>query len=1019
MDKSLFGFVWRHSARLQIGVLALTLLSFPILYLSLELPKIIINEALEPSESGKELFGFVLGDIQFLLALCFAFLGLVVVNGAFKMRVNTLKGVIGERMVRRLRFLLVERILRFPMPQFAKVSQGEMIATVTAETEPLAGFIGDAYALPVFQGGTMLTILAFMFMQDPLLGLASIMLIPLQAWIIPRLQRQVNTLGKERVKRVRKLSERIGETVDGVRDIRLNGTARYTLAEISSHLGEIFWIRLQIYKKKFFMKFLNNFINQLTPFFFYAIGGILVLQGDLSIGALVAALAAYKDLTAPWKELLNYYQRMADAKIKYEQITEQFDPPGMIEMSPEGPDDPTDLKAPIVIDRLSWTNEYGDRVLKNISAEIPAGAFVGIEGADTVALRRLAEALVRLGKPESGSITIHGRDLGGLPARLFGTRLSYAGPEPKMFAGSIMQNVTYGLRHKPPIDDPDSLSAERRREIEEAEASGNSADGFHEVWTDFSILGGEGWDDVRHWWVKCMDVVGADAIVYQGGLKEVFKPEERPFLAERFLRARAWLAKALRERGLSHIVSQFDEAVYCRAASVAENVLFGLPDGAHLTICALGGHPGLRARLEAAELWDEAVDLGRAFAARVVETYGTPEAADERRDRYPFLSDDMFEALVDTLGRLERPDETMNDADKVLFVGMFFGIVPPRDGEDLVSFRLQTRLLELRKALKENPIPDLMEQVAPFDREAYNPALNVMDNLLFGRVASDDPKGIEAVRELIDEALIETDAKDFVMILFALSEVGIGGSRLPVAAKQRIQYIRGLMKKPDIFVVHQAMSAFSLEDQVAIYRRTRALLPDMTLIVLEERLNEPEMFDTVYDLVDGRLSERDGRAAGPAKAEIAQDGEHGAIMTVLVRSPIFADLPVQALRQIAAGSVWRVVKQGDFVFRSGESAEYVFLLAEGSAEMVRLMPGGELRHVVDMDPPEVIGDVELLAGTRRFSSVRAVSDCRFLRIDGPTILRLVSGDPRLPMKVIEAIGRRFTRDPPPRAEAAE
>jgi len=52
--------------------------------------------------------------------------------------------------------------------------------------------MGDAVASPVFQGGQMLTIMLFLFVQDPLLGLAAVALIPLQAWLIPRLQLQVN-----------------------------------------------------------------------------------------------------------------------------------------------------------------------------------------------------------------------------------------------------------------------------------------------------------------------------------------------------------------------------------------------------------------------------------------------------------------------------------------------------------------------------------------------------------------------------------------------------------------------------------------------------------------------------------------------------------------------------------------------------------------------------------------------------------------------------------------------------------
>ena len=46
MDQSLFAFIWKHSKRDQIILLFVTLATFPILYVSLELPKRIINDAI-------------------------------------------------------------------------------------------------------------------------------------------------------------------------------------------------------------------------------------------------------------------------------------------------------------------------------------------------------------------------------------------------------------------------------------------------------------------------------------------------------------------------------------------------------------------------------------------------------------------------------------------------------------------------------------------------------------------------------------------------------------------------------------------------------------------------------------------------------------------------------------------------------------------------------------------------------------------------------------------------------------
>ena len=133
-----------------------------------------------------------------------------------------------------------------------------------------------------------------MFAQDWILGIAAISLYPVQMYLIPKLQRQVNLLAKDRVRAVRKLSERISESVSGVEEMHAHDTSERERTEFAQQVGVIQGIRFRIYRKKFFIKFLNNVIGQLTPFFFYSIGGYLVIKGDLTFGALVAILAAYK-----------------------------------------------------------------------------------------------------------------------------------------------------------------------------------------------------------------------------------------------------------------------------------------------------------------------------------------------------------------------------------------------------------------------------------------------------------------------------------------------------------------------------------------------------------------------------------------------------------------------------------------------------------------------------------------------------------------------------------------------------
>ncbi|MBT6202869.1 MAG: ABC transporter ATP-binding protein, partial [Rhodospirillaceae bacterium] len=472
MERTIYGFIFRYSKREQVFILFFTLLALPFYYVSLDIPKLIVNNVLSDPEPIAELsvpgldaspaivadermmvlMGFNVVEIERLNLLAIyagLFLLLVLINGGFKYFINVYKGLMGERMLRRLRYSLYSRIMRFPLPHFRRVSAGELIPMVTQEVEPLGGFIGDALALPMFQGGLLITALIFIFMQDVWMGLAAISLYPMQGWIIPKLQRKVNLLGKARVREVRKISERIAETVQGAEEMHANGMARWEMAEFTSRMGRVFEIRFEIYRKKFFIKFLNNFLAQLTPFFFYAIGGYFVIDGALSLGGLVAVLAAYKDLPPPWKELLNHYQIREDSKIKYDQVVAQFAPIGMREADiVVGEVVPEPFNGALRTSNLRY-DEDGEVLIDSFNVEIEPGQHIALVGGPTSSKDRAVMLLAHLLDPNSGKLRYGDAEAQAMPEVVTGTQIGFVGPSTSLFSASLMDNVIYGLRQAP------------------------------------------------------------------------------------------------------------------------------------------------------------------------------------------------------------------------------------------------------------------------------------------------------------------------------------------------------------------------------------------------------------------------------------------------------------------------------------------------------------------------------------------------------------------------------------------
>ncbi|WP_052065371.1 ABC transporter transmembrane domain-containing protein [Thalassospira australica] len=302
----LLRYICRMTWQQQLRLAVLAVLSLPALYMSLELPKLIINNAIESGHFPAVYMGVELSQTQALLGLCLLFLLVIGIHGWLKYQVNLNSGKLAEHISHRLRLDISRHSFRHEGK-----GRGHLIPVIVQEVEPIAGYGAEALVLPLLQGGTFLTILAFMLVQDPVLGVAAMALLPIQIFIVPKFQRKINVLSRARLQTVRDLGERI----EG-----LGRGNRSELRGIYKAYRNMHSLRLMIHKKKFMMKSLNNFISQLTPFFFYTIGGYLVITDELTLGALIAVLTAYKDMGAPLKELFRYYQAQADAHVRYGEI---------------------------------------------------------------------------------------------------------------------------------------------------------------------------------------------------------------------------------------------------------------------------------------------------------------------------------------------------------------------------------------------------------------------------------------------------------------------------------------------------------------------------------------------------------------------------------------------------------------------------------------------------------------------------------------------------------------------------
>lgn len=857
MEPTIFSYIRRHSWREQILLLILTFSSFPLLYASLELPKIIVNRAIAASDFPRKVYGVELGQVQYLAMLCGIFLLLVAANGAFKYVINVYKGQLGERMLRRLRYQLFSHVLRFPIPHFRRTSQGEVIAMITSEVEPLGGFIGDAVAQPAFQGGTLLTILIFMFAQDVVLGIAAVALYPLQVYLIPKLQRQVNALAKERVRTVRRLADKIGETVSAIEEVHANDTSELHRADFSRWVGTIYGIRLKIYRKKFFIKFLNNFIAQLTPFFFYSIGGYLVITGRLTFGALVAVLSAYKDLSSPWKELLDWYQQKEDARVKYDQLVEQFRPTGML---PENLQIPAESPAPrlhgtVVARNVTLQDEGGIKCVDGASFHFENNERVALVGGAGSGADDVARMLARLIQPTAGVICIGGHDLARLAESVAGQRLAYVGNQAVLIAGTIRDNLLYVLKHRPvrPTGDFESVDGDRRLFIFEAQRSGNTTSHPNDEWIDYGDLGAGGPEQVTACVQRALRFVGLEPDLFTLGLRSTLASTRSEF-AERILQARKLLSERLSDPRYAGLVEIFDRHRYNRNMSVAENLLFGLPLGGSFDLDRLGDHPYVQQVLDRVGLRDEFISVGLSVAKIMVDLFQDLPPGHEFFERFSFVGSNDLPDYQAAIRRVEAAGfARAQPADRNLLSSLPFKLIPARHRLGLFDESTEQRLLLARRAFAEGLPPQLKAAVAFFDPDQYNPAASVQDNILFGKMIYGRQQAQQEIGALLVQVIEELGLRQQIVDFGLDCEVGVGGSRLSPAQRQRLGLARAMLKRPDLLIIDHALAALDAGEQAAIVAKLLTEPIGAGLVWVTTDLSLAQGFDRVIVMESGRV----------------------------------------------------------------------------------------------------------------------------------------------------------------------
>lgn len=859
MEPNLFRYIWQKSRGEQIIVLLIILVSIPFNWASFDVPKRIVNDAIQggafrggkttttfmettlhlPSWLGGatlRLFeGFQVNQVGLLMGLSSYFLVLVLINGAFKYIVNVRKGILGERMLRRMRYDLFSQLMRFRPEEIRAVKPAEIASMIKDEVEPIGGFVGDAFIQPVFLLSQALTALVFIMVQSFWLGSIALLIVLAQAIIIPILRREQLRLGRERQIASRQLAGRIGEIVDAGPMIQGHGATGYVQADIAGRLGHLFDIRYELYKRKFAVKFLNNLLAQVTPFFFYAIGGYFALQGRLDIGQLVAVIAAYRDLPSPIKELIDWDQQRNDVTIKYEQVISQFNSDDTLVLDEANGCSPLPVKGDIRLEAVQMLDNRGQPLLTPLSFVLQRPGWVAVIGPHGCGGDVLGRILGRQATNYTGRVLIDGELLADMSVERASHLIGYSGDQAEVIAGTMRDNILLPLRRRrPEIKSDGPVSPEEHRRFVEAVRSGNSPFPFEADWTDYEGVGVADAAELAARVRELLDVFGCTQDVFELGLGGKVMPPVSAEATERIITARHVVAAELERINLGGLIEPFALDRYNRNASVAENLIFGTRTSARFGNATLLFEPYAHSILKAEALVEPLTEMGARIVATVVEIFAGLPVGHALFERYSFGENFDFERLnelADILAKHDMRSPLDQETERDL-VALALGYIEPKHRLNLIDDRLERRILRARASFRKHLPADAAGDVDFYAPDKVMLGASVRDNLMFGRIGYGIPDAGRKVAEIVLQALERSGLGEALYRLGLDTESGIRGRYLPARLLQAIPLVQALVKAPQIAVLDIAALLAISDEPEKIVARLRSYCAGMTLFLL-------------------------------------------------------------------------------------------------------------------------------------------------------------------------------------------
>ncbi|MBA2540987.1 MAG: peptidase domain-containing ABC transporter [Deltaproteobacteria bacterium] len=333
----------------------------------------------------------------------------------------------------------LSHLMSLPYAYFSRRSAGDLQMRVQSNTQ-IRELLTSSLLSTLLDGGLAVAYLILMFILSPTLAAVTLLTGGLQIVVLWFTRRRYAQLTAQDLESQARAQSYLIQMLVGVETLKVAGAEDRALDQWANLYVDELNVSLQRSRLTALADAINGLLQAAAPLVLLGAGALLVIDGKLSLGAMLATTAVAAGFLTPLSSLVTSWLQLQMLGSYVDRIDD------VLSAEPEQRRGqtitPPRLSGAIEVDRVSF--RYGQTeplVVRDVSLKIAPGTTVAIVGRSGSGKSTLAALLLGLHKPSEGKINYDGYDLSELDHKLLRQQLGMVPQHPFIFAGPIRQNI--------------------------------------------------------------------------------------------------------------------------------------------------------------------------------------------------------------------------------------------------------------------------------------------------------------------------------------------------------------------------------------------------------------------------------------------------------------------------------------------------------------------------------------------------------------------------------------------------